>query len=61
MRQVELLLGLGLISQAIAVFVLARKVSYLEYILTDISSIDVEKELKQFTNELTKSIGKERK
>ena len=61
MRQVELLLGLGLISQAIAVFVLARKVSYLEYILTDISSIDVEKELKQFTNELTKFIGKERK
>jgi len=61
MRQVELLLGLGLISQAIAVFVLARKVSYLEYILTDISSIDVKKELKQLTNELTKSIGKERK
>ena len=61
MRQVELLLGLGLISKAIAVFVLARKVSYLEYILTDISSIDVKKELKQLTNELTKSIGKERK
>jgi hypothetical protein len=61
MRQVELLLGLGLIFQAIAVFVLAKKVSYLEYILTDISRIDVEKELKQLTNELTKSIGKEQK